>query len=196
MKLKPEILCHLHIPKPLHGLSPRTIMGRGWWDETRQAVYASTDYHCAACGVHKSAAKERKWLEAHEFLNVDYKTGVCEIISIEPLCHYCHNFIHSGRLGIIIGTEKSKQEVIEILEHGFKILAEHKLSCFPFTYDLAKQLKCKTFNVKPYELLESFPWEKGAIRWGDWKLIWMGKEYKSKFKSFDEWDYFCNKNEM
>ncbi len=193
--MKPEILCHPHIPKPLHGLSPRTIMGQDWWDKTRREVYASTNYHCAACGVHKSEAKEHAWLEAHEFIKVDYKTGTCEIISIEPLCHYCHNFIHSGRLSLIIGTEKSKQEVIEILEHGFRILAEHKLKCFPFTLDLAKQLKCKTFGVKPYELFESFPWEKNAIYWGDWRLIWEGEEYRSKFKSFDAWMNHYNREQ-
>lgn len=117
--LKPEILCHPHIPKPLHGVAPRAIKGQTWWDKTRQEAYRSTDYHCVACGVHKHEAKKHKWLEAHEFWNIDYNTGVCEVKSIEPLCHYCHNFIHSGRLSMIVGKEKSKQEVIDILEHGF-----------------------------------------------------------------------------
>jgi len=186
--MKPEILCHPHIPKPMHGLSPRTIMGQEWWNIERQKVYASTEYHCAACGVHKRDAKGFKWLEAHEYWKIDYEKGICEILSIEPLCHYCHNFIHSGRLSMVINKDKSKKEVMEILEHGFRILSEHKLKCFPFTLDLAKQLKCKTFRVKPYEMPEEkMPWEKGYIRWGDWKLVWEGKVYWSKFKSFEEW---------
>src|SRR6185295_5669264 len=61
--LKPEILCHPHIPKPLHGVAPREIMGDDWWNSERQLVYASTDYHCAACGIHKSQAKKHEWLE-------------------------------------------------------------------------------------------------------------------------------------
>ena len=95
MKLKPEILAHPHIPKPMHGLSPRTIMGNEWWDVTRKEVYAKYDYHCIACGVPKAEAIAHHWLEAHEFWHIDYRTGVCEISSIEPLCHYCHNFIIS-----------------------------------------------------------------------------------------------------
>ena len=188
--MKPEILCQPHIPKPMHGLSPRTIMGQEWWDEERQRVYASSDYHCVACGVPKQEAKGHRWLEAHEYWKIDYRTGICEIISIEPLCHYCHNFIHSGRLFIIMHTEKSRKEVIEILEHGFKVLSRNKLKCFPYTFDLAKQLKCRTFGVKAYQILEKLPREMSDVKWNDWKLAWKGKEYKSKFKSFEEWRKF------
>jgi hypothetical protein len=190
-KMKPEILCHPHIPKPMYGISPRTIMGQEWWNETRQKVYASTNYHCIACGIAKRDAKRHKWLEAHEYWKIDYRKGICEILSIEPLCHYCHNFIHSGRLSIIMGIDKTHEEVREILEHGLQILAENKLKCFPFTLDLAERIGCKTFRVKAYKLPnEKCPWEKGYIAWEDWKLMWEGKEYRSKFSSFDAWKSF------
>jgi hypothetical protein len=185
MNLKPEILTHPHIPKPLHGIAPREIMGRKWWDNARKIAYTSTNYHCVACGVAKEKAKKHKWLEAHEFWKIDYQNGICEIISIEPLCHYCHNFIHSGRLSMIIDKEKSKQEVKEILEHGLKILSDANLECFPFTLELANELGCKTFGVKPYLLNLN-----KNLQWGDWKLIWNGNEYKSKFKSEQEWRNF------
>jgi len=181
-EVKPEILTHPNIPKPLHGMAPRTIMGEDWWNETRQKVYQSTDYHYAACGVHKSQAKKFQWLEAHEYWRIDYKKGVCEIKSIEPLCHYCHNFIHSGRLAMIIGKEKSVNEVKEILEHGFKILSDNNLKCFPFTLGLARQVSANTFGVKPYKIPES------KIKWDEWKLIFEGKEYYSKFKNIDDWE--------
>lgn len=186
--LKPSILCHPHIPKPLHGVAPREIMGNDWWDKTRQEVYKSTNYHCAACGIHKSEAKKHKWLEAHEFWKICYETGICEITSIEPLCHYCHNFIHSGRLSMILGKEKSEQEVKDILEHGFSILSKNNLECFEFTLQFAKKLGCKTYNVKPYYLPLTDP------EWEDYVLIWNGKEYRSKFKSYKDWlSYYKNK---
>ena len=175
--LKPEILTHPHIPKPLHGVAPRDIMGQEWWDNQRKGVYASSYFHCIACGVHRTQAKKHHWLEAHEFWKIDYSTGTCTIESIEPLCHYCHNFIHSGRLSMIMGKEKSEKEVKDILEHGFKILSKNKLKCFPFTLDLGISLDCKTYKVIPYSLPINH------IEWGDWKLIWNGKEYRSKFKS-------------
>lgn len=189
MTLKPKILTHPHIPKPLHGIAPREIMGKDWWDKERQKVYALYGYHCAACGVHKSKAKKHKWLEAHEFWDINYETGICKIQSIEPLCHYCHNFIHSGRLSVIIDKEKSEKEVKEILEHGFKILSDNKLLCFPFTLSLGIDLDCNTYDVKTYILRTE------NILWTDWKLIWDGKEYRSKFQSEKEWKLFYNQNQ-
>ena len=184
MRLRPEILTHPNIPKPLHGISPRTIEGDDWWDKTRQEVYAKYNYHCIACGISKFEAKGKKWLEAHEFWDINYKKGICKIKSIEPLCHYCHNFIHSGRLKMILGKEKPIQEVKSILEHGLNILAENKLRCFPYTLFLAKKLNCNTFGVSAYFLPDDdVPWDK-------WKLIWKGKKYYSKFKSFDDWKVF------
>ena len=185
MELKPQILQHPHIPKPLHNISPRTINGQIWWDKIRQKVYEKYDYHCLACGVAKEDAKKHKWLEAHEFWQINYNTGICKVETIEPLCHYCHNFIHSGRLAMITGKEKSVEEVIEILEHGFKILSENKLDCFLFTLGLGNKLQCNTHNVKPYSLNENL-----ELKWTDYVLLYNNKEYRSKFKSFEDWKFF------
>lgn len=184
-KLKPEILSHPNIPKPLHGIAPRVILGKDWWDATRQKAYKSTDYHCVACGVAKSEAKKHQWLEAHEYWNINYQKGICEVVSIEPLCHYCHMFIHSGRLSMIMGEEVLYKEALEVLEHGFKILAKNKLKCFPFTYEFAKAIGAKTHGVKPYKIKEN-----PNINWGDWRLILEGKEYKSNFENEEVWGAF------
>jgi hypothetical protein len=189
MKLKPEILCHPNIPKPLHGINPRTIKGERWWNEERQKIYASTDYHCIACGIHKTEARGHKWIEAHEFWDIDYMTGICKILSIEPLCHYCHNFIHSGRLKMILGKQKTTYEIINILEHGFKILSENNLPAMFYTIDFAKEIGAKTFDVK-----SNLPVTNPSIDWKDWKLIYEKKEYYSKFESYEDWEeHYQNK---
>lgn len=183
--LRPEILMQPNIPKPLHGLAPRTIKGEEWWHIARQKAYESTGFHCIACGTHKLNAKKYQWLEAHENWNIDHMTGKCEVKSIVPLCHYCHNFIHSGRLAMIINKEKSRQEVIDILENGFCLLAKNNLKVFPFTYEFAKNIGAKTFCVSTYSIRINH-----ALEWKDYILILDGKEYTSKFDSYESWSNY------
>lgn len=198
MKLLPEILTHPNIPKPMHGINPRTIMGDAWWNKIRQEVYASTNYHCIACGTHKSEVLgKNKWLEAHEFWEIDYILGECRINGIYPLCPYCHSFIHSGRLSKLIESSKiSKDEAIKILEHGFKILQQNNLQCFMATHYLAKEIGANTFGVTYYytymnhDIIESKLMEP---EWNDWYLIWEGKKYKSQFQDFQDWKNFYSK---
>lgn len=127
--LRPEVLTHPNIPKPLHGLSPRELKGKEWWDNTRQKVYKQQDYRCTACGVHKSEAKHHKWIEAHESYHIDYLKGCMEIDSIIGLCHSCHNFIHCGRLKMLCSRgEVTEDKYFDIMNHGFKVLREAKLT--------------------------------------------------------------------
>ena len=84
--LKPEILCHPHIPKPLHGVAPREIKGQIWWNETRQKAYKSTDYHCVACGVQKHEAKKH---EAMRELSMFPETKMNHFIKLLELKNIC-----------------------------------------------------------------------------------------------------------
>ena len=186
MNLK-EILTQPIIPKPLHGLNPRTIMGQEWWDYFRNMAYARYNYTCIGCGVHKTNAKGTKWLEAHESYIYDYDKGTAEIDTIEPVCHYCHNFIHSGRLSVIVGKEKTKEEVKEILQHGFDVLRGTGYQVFPFTMDLAHDMGVKTYDVDAYEVPMSI------VPWEDWRLILEGVAYKPLHNSHDEWRKHYNR---
>lgn len=181
--IHPEILSSGNIPKPLHGVNPRTILGREWWDKKRQEVYASTDYHCYACGVHKSQAKGPKWLESHESYMIDYEKGIVDITDIVPLCHYCHNFIHSGRLSKIGRSEKSYYEVQDIIRHGLAILGDSKLKAFFWTCEYAESLH---INPAMYGVDRWYP-PKSEVQWGEWRMLFMGNEYKPKFSTFEEW---------
>ena len=160
---RPEILLLPQIPKPLHGLAPRVILGQKWWDETRQKAYKSTDLHCIACGVHKTKAKGPKWLEAHEVYRTDYLVGRMYFLEVVPLCHFCHNFIHQGRLQALLDKSQiTHQKFTAIIRHGERVVLKAGL-------------------VKPP------PYEGPMAEWSQWRLVIGRKMYKPRFKSMQDW---------
>ncbi len=161
--LRPEVLLLPQIPKPLHGLAPRVILGRQWWDKTRQEAYRKCWFHCIACGIHKSQARAHKWLEGHEIYRTDYLIGRMYYIETVPLCHYCHNYIHQGRLQALFEKRQiAQQRYVAILQHGERILASVGLTRDP-------------------------PYEGPMAEWSKWRLV-IGKQmFKPKFKSLEEW---------
>lgn len=180
----PTILTHPNIPKPLHGINPRTVMGQSWWNKERKKAYQSTSFRCLACDIQKRRAKYHQWLEAHEYYNYDYRNGTLTLEKIIPLCHSCHNFIHSGRLYILHQKgEISFSKVKDILEHGFAILKENNLNAFFGTIQVAEELGIHT-DVEP-----EIP-EPCYVEWHEWKMVIEGKEYYSKFKNEEEWAAF------
>ena len=174
MKINPEILLHPNIPKPLHGMSPRVLFGKEWWDKKRQIAYAERDYHCWACGVHKTEAKYHQWLEAHECYSYNYKKCTLTMKEIVALCHSCHSYIHSGRLEVMRRKgEVSEAKFKDIHAHGNRVLESVIVDGFK----------------NPYIINDEY----GGDNWSKWKMIIDGKKYKAKFKSYDEWYEFYNK---
>jgi len=126
--VKPQLLLANNIPRPMHGLAPRVVMGRSWWDKTRKEAYKKTDYHCQACGVHKSKALFHKWLEGHETYDIDYQVGRMVYLETVALCHACHNFIHDGRLHFLMSSGRFPHDKFrKILDHGTTLLRMHGL---------------------------------------------------------------------
>ena len=153
-KLRPEVLRCGRIPEPLHGLAPRVVLGSKWWDKTRQASYKSTAFHCVACGVHKGNASYRQWLEGHELYSVDYLLGRMTYLETVPLCHLCHNYIHSGRLAALLEEGKiTHVKYKAVIQHGDRVLEAAGLR-LPEVYDGM------------------------AAEASEWRLIINGKEYK------------------
>ncbi len=160
---RPEILLQNNTVKALHRVVPRTILGTEWWDTTRQAAYASTDFHCVACGVHKSEAIEHRWLEGHEVYRINYRLGRMTYLETVPLCHYCHNFIHDGRLlALHHRGEIPKDKYDTVMAYGRFVLKEAKL------------------RKKP-------PYRGPMALWDDWRLILFDKEYPPIFHTYKEW---------
>lgn len=160
--LRPDLLLFGNIPKPMHGLNPRTIKGQEWWDIQRQAAYQRTNFHCLACGIHKSKAKWHQWLEAHEEYLIDYQKGRMQLLSINALCHSCHSFIHDKFLEQRwLKGEIGDRQYWDIQEHGTRLLKRHKLQFIPPSYLAAK--------------------------WQDWRMMIDGKEHPPLWKNEKEW---------
>lgn len=163
LKLRPNLLLHPQIPKPLHGISPRILKGKEWWDKERRKAYKKANYYCQACGVHKTEAKIHQWLEAHECYEIDYYAGIVTFKEIVALCHCCHSYIHRGRLDkLYMSGQVLAKNYNTIVNHGDKVLKKAKLKPLDFEND-------------------------EYIEWDKWRLIIGKKKYKSKFKSYEEW---------
>lgn len=166
--MEPQII------KPLHGLAPRAIMGKEWWDYNRKKAYEKNNFHCFACGIHKNNAKYHQWLEAHESYSIDFDKKQYELVEIVALCHVCHNFIHAGRLQILFEKgEISKEKYQYVHEYGNTLLELNDLD------------KSKAWWTEPGVIEKFFPEKDGT--WSEWHLIIDDKKYYSNFKDYEEW---------
>lgn len=169
---RPELLLMPNVPKPLHGVAPRVVLGAKWWEKTRREAYASTGQRCAACGVPKRSALFHPWLEAHEVYEIRYSTGRATYVETVPLCHACHNFIHDGRLWALMKKGEVTVEKFElVMEHGLRVLSAAGL----------KKPSAATFDGKPVMHVSKI------AEWSKWRMVIFGKQFKPKYKNFDEW---------
>lgn len=188
---RPELLTHPNIPRPLHGVAPRVVMGRKWWDEKRKHAYEVNDFHCWACGVHKAQALGRSnILEAHEAYSIDWARGIVRLHEIVALCHYCHNFIHSGRLwSLQKRREIPPSQFQAIMQHGFDVVVGAGLS--PWWGTLMNWLQfCQrlpdwgAFDQVSHLVPES---EYVQALWPDWRLIIDGQAFGPKHEDIGAW---------
>lgn len=168
---QPEILLCPNVPKPLYGVAPRKVLGDKWWEETRQAAYASTDYHCIACGVHRSNAFYRQWLEGHELYRIDYAKGRMVYVRTVPLCSYCHAYIHDGRLRAMLDKgEITQGHYAAVIQYGDRVLRE-------------AGLKRLAYNDR-----DSSIWLNGVADWSKWRLCIDRRKFKPLYKDLAAWN--------
>lgn len=195
----PELLRHQNLPKPMHGLNPRTLLGQKWWDDHRYPAYAERDFHCWACGVHKSDAKVHQWLEGHEEYDIDYARGRMVFRGVVALCHFCHNFIHSGRLYMLWWNDEiAPGRFKEVIVHGFGVLEKAGLLPWSGTIEtviLAQDGGLPDLKGFPHKKIQKMLREAKKKEgpetefadWEDWRLILEGKEYPPVHASFEDW---------
>lgn len=176
----PHILEQPNIPRPLHGLNPRALMGKTKWDVMRRQVYRKHGYTCAACGVRAGEAKIRTGMEAHEHFRIDYGARRMTLIDMQPLCHACHSFVHSGLLEVRLAARKvSGETVATILGHGVGVL-ELSGGKVPVPADYL----CRKLGLAHGLPLAKQP---RTIRWGGWTMVWEGEVYRSRFPTEEHW---------
>lgn len=167
-QLQPALLGQPNIPKPLHGINPRTIMGASKWQDLRRDIIGATPY-CRACG------KETLILDLHEDYNIDYTKATLQLRQYVPLCKSCHSFIHSGLLTVRFSKKQiDRYELVEILLKGLAITKKHNIPVFTVTYTLAKSLGLELNGIKQWSPPVT------SHRWEDWRLIYEGKTYRGK----------------
>tara|TARA_R110002020_G_scaffold376130_2_gene587266 strand:+ start:722 stop:1405 length:684 start_codon:yes stop_codon:yes gene_type:complete len=174
--LRPEILLCPNTPAPMHGVVPRNILGTKWWNATRKAAYALTNFHCHACGTFKSDVKgSRKHLEGHELYDVDYKAGTITYIETIALCPYCHQYIHDGRLFALMKKRIiTQKKYTSVIQHGDAIL--HSAGLERLTrVDRDKEIRAAVLKGEVAE-------------WSKWRLILRGNQYPPKYKTVEQWE--------
>ena len=173
--LRPELLLHPNIPKPLHGLAPRTLIPSKAWTSIRREAYAKNNYHCWACGVYRAYDTDRlrfddesgETLDCHEFYRIDYKNHIMELVEFVALCKSCHSFVHSGRMNSMYEKGQLDEEDCYIItQHGNRVLTEAGLD------PTAKEVDTRDYKKD----------------WKKWRLVLDSVEYFSTMR--DEWDWF------
>jgi len=164
--LKPSLLGQANIPKALHGINPRTIMGATEWTKIRVNAIAKSPY-CKACG------DPTRSLELHEDYVANYQHMVMQLREYVPLCSSCHSFIHSGLLrSLLLKREVSKYHTKRVLEHGLAVCRENGINVFHGGYILAKELNIDMSGIKSWAPKVS------SEGWGQWRLLYNNEYYK------------------
>ena len=188
-----------NIPKPLHGVAPRTVLGRTTWDYMRKSCYAQADNTCEICGEKPDHLRRR---HGHEVYKIDYEKGTAEFVRVFCVCSLDHlACIHTGRAITLYKQGNPlypKEFLLEGAEKAFKIIAEYNkdhpdadLRAYGTFLEYLKQEELRgpmdelisKYNVKFY--VED---KKKMASWKDWKLIIGDNEYPTPYADEKEWE--------
>lgn len=186
-----------NIPRPLHGVNPRTLLGVSTWNHMRRFCYAKANDTCEICGRKPDKLRNR---HGHEVYEIDYVNGVAKFTKVFCLCSLCHlACIHTGR-AITLWKQHNVLYPTEFLlngaEHAFKIINEYNkdnpeadLRAYA---TFLEYLKFDELRAPMQKLIEKYDMKfyketKNAAKWGDWKLIVGNREYYTPYKNEKEW---------
>ena len=186
-----------NIPRPLHGVNPRTILGASTWNHMRRKCYAEANDTCEICGRQPEDLRRR---HGHEVYKIDYANGTAEFVKVFCVCSTCHlGCIHTGR-ALTLWKKHNPLYPTEFLlsgaEHAFKIISEYNkdnpgadLRAYSTFLDYLKHEELREpmekliekYQIKFYTEVEDM------VEWGDWKLLIGDQEYPTPYANKDEW---------
>lgn len=186
-----------NIPRPLHGVNPRTLLGAATWNRMRKNCYAMAGNTCEICGYKPDNLRHR---HGHEVYEIDYAHGTAKFVRVFCVCGLCHlGCIHTGR-ALTLWKKNNPMYPTKFLldgaEHAFKIIHDYNedhpdadLRAYSTFLDYLKheELKekmeelIKKYNIKFYQEVEDM------VEWGNWKLVIGNHEYPTPYADKDEW---------
>lgn len=186
-----------NIPRPLHGVNPRTILGASTWNHMRKGCYYRANDTCQICGYHPENLRRR---HGHEVYDIDYAHGTATFKGVFCLCSLCHlGCIHTGR-ALTLWKKGNPLYPTEFLlqgaEHAFKLINEYNqdnpgadLRAYSTFLDY---LKHEELRPKMEELIEKYDIKfytevDNMVEWGDWKLIIGDREYHTPYETEQDW---------
>lgn len=188
-----------NIPKPTHGLSPRTLLGAKTWNHMRKSCYANADDTCEICGAKPENLRHR---HGHEVYEIDYEKGIVKFVRVFCICSMCHLAgIHTGRAITLFKQGNPlypKEFLLEGAEHAFKIINEynkdHPKADLRAYVTFLDYLKCPELKETMEELIEKYHIKfykedtKNMAEWGKWKLIIGDQEYPTPYEDEKAWE--------
>lgn len=193
------LLCMPNLPKPLHSLAPRTIVGQARWNIMRTKCYMDADYTCQACGKYLGIGKT----QAHELYSINYENQTSKFERCVTLCGQCHELIHSGRTYTLYrkgDSRYNKDYLLKLAKRGMKLVwdynashPENQLKMYGTLVEWAKDEELgkwlkpmiEQYDIKFYAATDPHEDKKS---WGKWRLLYDGKKYEPKYKDAKEWE--------
>lgn len=186
-----------NIPRPLHGVNPRTLLGASTWNHMRKFCYNQANDTCEICGCKPDNPHHR---HGHEVYEIDYAKGTAKFVRVFCVCSLCHlACIHTGR-ALTLWKKQNPLYPTEFLlsgaEHAFKIISEYNrdnpkadLRAYSTFLDYLKhdelrepmEKLIKQYNIKFYTEIEDM------VEWGDWKLLIGDQEYPTPYANKEAW---------
>ena len=193
------------IPPQMFFMAPRNFMGPKAWNKMRKECYEKAGYKCEVCGYQCEPGK----MHAHEVYDIDYKTGESKFIRPVGLCIWCHLYnIHVSRALTEYKHGNpiySAERLLEATEHGFQVIEkwnnshseEEKIKKHAALLEFLRQKELaeplekliKKYHIEFYNQ----PSAKESAPWGDWHLVYNGKEYRTPYKDQADLDKHLKK---